>query len=270
MSELVKSNYEMMLPKNFDELARFSKMLSSSDLAPKDYKGKPENVAVAIMYGYEIGLQPMQAVQNIAVINGRPCVWGDAMLAVIQGRKDCEDITETLENGVATCMIQRAGKSSVTRDFSIEDAKKAGLWGKQGPWTQYPNRMLQMRARAFAIRDAYADVLRGVQIREEVEDYPKKEKDITKKAKVVEKNETVQERPASEAEAVDAVDVPAALTEEQEERLSNFIELIKAAANAKDLQAIFADAWKFAKDLPEAAKTALQQVKDARKSELKI
>src|SRR5690606_6210149 len=55
--------------------------------------------------------------------------------------------------------------------FSVADAKKAGLWGKQGPWQQYPKRMLSMRARAFALRDGFADVLRGLGIAEEVQDH---------------------------------------------------------------------------------------------------
>jgi hypothetical protein len=56
--------------------------------------------------------------------------------------------------------------------FSVEDAKRAGLWGKQGPWTAYPKRMLSMRARGFAIRDCFADVLKGLITAEEAQDYP--------------------------------------------------------------------------------------------------
>tara|TARA_R110002020_G_scaffold37892_1_gene114463 strand:- start:30 stop:494 length:465 start_codon:yes stop_codon:yes gene_type:complete len=51
-------------------------------------------------------------------------------------------------------------------------AKKAKLWGKPGPWTQYPARMLQVRARAMALRDQFADVLSGIHIGEEVRDIP--------------------------------------------------------------------------------------------------
>ena len=58
----------------------------------------------------------------------------------------------------------------MVREFSMQDAKQAGLTGKQGPWSQYPRRMLQMRARAFALRDVFADVLRGVHVAEEAQD----------------------------------------------------------------------------------------------------
>ncbi len=45
------------------------------------------------------------------------------------------------------------------------------MLGKQGPWTQYPERMLKLRARGFTLRDAFPDVLKGIKAREEVEDY---------------------------------------------------------------------------------------------------
>jgi hypothetical protein len=65
--------------------------------------------------------------------------------------------------------------------FNMEDAKKAGLAGKQGPWQTAPKRMLQMRARAFAARDLFADALKGIKSVEELRDYPdeREERDIT-------------------------------------------------------------------------------------------
>jgi hypothetical protein len=59
-----------------------------------------------------------------------------------------------------------------TASFSISKAKKAGLWGKAGPWQEYPDRMLKMRARGFAGHDAFPDVLRGVRLAEELQDVP--------------------------------------------------------------------------------------------------
>ena len=58
----------------------------------------------------------------------------------------------------------------MVKTFSYEDAKRAGLWGKQGPWTQYPQRMAQMRARSWAVRDAFPDLLRGISVYEEQQD----------------------------------------------------------------------------------------------------
>ena len=120
----------------------------------------------------ELGLQPMQAMQSIAVINGRPSLWGDAMLALVKAHPAFEWIKEECDGNVATCTIKRRGEPEVVQSFSLEEAKRAGLTGKQGPWTQYPKRMLQMRARGFALRDAFPDALRGVVSAEEARDTP--------------------------------------------------------------------------------------------------
>ena len=58
------------------------------------------------------------------------------------------------------------------RKFSVADAKKAHLWGRRGPWENYPERMLQMRARGFALRDSFPDALKGVITVEEAQDFP--------------------------------------------------------------------------------------------------
>jgi hypothetical protein len=135
-----------------EQVWKLAKIAASSDLVPKDYKDKPQNVMVAWEMGRDLGLKPMQAVQNIAVINGRPSLWGDAMLAVIQSHPEFDYIDEDVTNGVATCKLKRKNKPVVVRTFSESDAKAANLLGKQGPWTQYKSRMLQMRARGFVMR----------------------------------------------------------------------------------------------------------------------
>jgi hypothetical protein len=161
-----------MQPSNMDEAFRLADMLADSELVPKDFRGKPGNVMVAMQWGMEIGLKPMQSLQNIAVINGRPCLWGDAVIALVRGSSVCEYVSETDDGKAATCVVKRRGEAEQVRTFSMDDAKTAGLLGKQGPWTQYPKRMRQMRARAFALRDVFPDVLKGIQIAEEVMDYP--------------------------------------------------------------------------------------------------
>jgi len=107
----------------------------------------------------------------------------------VQASPVCEDVQEYFENEgtpnpVAVCVAQRKGRKPVIAKFSVEDAKRAGLWGKQGPWTAYPKRMMQMRARGFALRDAFPDVLKGLITAEEAHDYPdeakpKQPRDIT-------------------------------------------------------------------------------------------
>ena len=166
-----KQNFSLA-PKDLDEAMRFADMLAGSSIVPKDYIGKPGNCLVAIQWGMELGLQPMQAMQSIAVINGRPSLWGDAMLALVKAHPAFEWIKEECDGNVAICTIKRRGEPEVVQSFSLEEAKRAGLTGKQGPWTQYPKRMLQMRARGFALRDAFPDALRGVVSAEEARDTP--------------------------------------------------------------------------------------------------
>lgn len=182
MSNIVSQGFA---PATMEEAMKFSEMLARSSMVPRQYQGKPEDVMVACQWGREIGLAPMQALQNIAVINGKPSVYGDAAMALVQASPVCEGIEEMIENEgasnpVAICIAHRKGRKPVVAKFSVEDAKRAGLWGKQGPWTAYPKRMLQMRARGFALRDAFPDVLKGLITAEEAADYPDQPaKDIT-------------------------------------------------------------------------------------------
>ncbi len=166
----------ILKPSTFTELVQFGQFAARSSMVPPAYKGKPEDVVLAVQMGSELGLAPMQALQNIAVINGRPALWGDAMLALCKQHPAwagcAETITGTGDAMVARCEVRRNGDAPVVSTFSVEDAKKANLWGKAGPWTTYPKRMLQMRARGFALRDAFPDALRGLVSAEEAADTP--------------------------------------------------------------------------------------------------
>src|ERR1051325_3957629 len=81
-----------MNPETVKEGMDLAQWIAKSDLAPKDFKDKPQNVLIAMQMGLEVGLSPMQAIQNIAGINGRPSVWGDSVLALYQNHKDLESI----------------------------------------------------------------------------------------------------------------------------------------------------------------------------------
>jgi hypothetical protein len=161
---------DFMVPRTLDEAWQLCERLASSELVPKDYRGKPENILVAMQWGREIGLKPLQALQNIAVINGRPNLWGDAVLALVLASPVCRDVIETYEGEgeakCAVCIAQRHGKQDKLGTFSIADARQAGLINKQSPWQGYPDRMLKMRARGFALRDQFADVLKGFNVLE--------------------------------------------------------------------------------------------------------
>ncbi|MGH8381776.1 recombinase RecT [Pseudomonas sp.] len=172
MSDLAIKPTFSLAPQNIDEALRFADYLAKSTIVPKDFANNPGNILVAIQWGMELGLQPMQAMQNIAVINGRPALWGDAVIALVRSSPLCEYIYESDDGETATCRVKRRGEEEQVRTFSMTDAKLANLVGKQGPWSQYPKRMRQMRARAFALRDVFPDVLRGMPVAEEVQDIP--------------------------------------------------------------------------------------------------
>jgi hypothetical protein len=163
----ISNGVTAIVPRDMDEVGRLATGIAKSGLAPQGMN-KPEQIMVAILHGLEVGLPPMQAVQRIAVINGRPAIWGDAVPAILWSKGF--QIKEWSESGTAYCTVTRPDGSTVTRQFTVDEAKRAGLWGRKGPWTQYPERMLQMRARGFACRDAAADALSGMYVVEEVQD----------------------------------------------------------------------------------------------------
>ncbi len=167
------------------ELWSFATVLVRSSMAPKGMS--TEGAAVALQLGAELGLPPMAAIQNIAVINGRPSLWGDAQLAVCRATGELEAFTEWYEQGgkkltrnpqtftddtTAVCVVKRRGMEPMESAFSVADAKRAKLWGKQGPWTEYPHRMLRNRARSYALRDTFGDALRGLLSSDEASDAP--------------------------------------------------------------------------------------------------
>jgi hypothetical protein len=162
-------------PKTLDEAITFCKFLANSELVPKDYRNKPENVLVAIQMGAELGIAPMQALSGIAVINGRGAVWGDLLLAIIQSSPAYEWHKEWFEGSgdtrTAICQMKRRGSEVHEVRFSRADAVKADLLGKD-TYKKYGDRMFQMRARSFCGRDKFADVLKGIISAEEAMDYP--------------------------------------------------------------------------------------------------
>lgn len=158
----------------FSELENLAMILGKSDLVPKDMIGKPANILLGMMFGNEIGLTPAQALQNVMVVNGRPTLWGDATMGLVEnsGLQDWwkDEYLPTLNGGTWRFTTKRRGREPVTREFSMDDARTAGLAKKEGPWQLYPKRMLFHRARSWALRDVYPDVLKGIRYYEEERD----------------------------------------------------------------------------------------------------
>lgn len=166
------------------------KVILDSGFGPKDCKG-PAHIVVACAMGARLGLDPFTAMHGIAVINGKASLYGDAMLAVCQNHHEWEDFAESWtgqkyhDDFTAVCTVKRKGREPKTETFNVLDAKQATLWNKAGPWTTNPGRMMMMRARAFALRGAFADILAGFHGREEMED-----------SQLVDVTETATVRPA--------------------------------------------------------------------------
>lgn len=170
-----------MRPRNSEELFRMSKLLWESGWCPTSYKNLNQ-VIVAGAMGMELGLTLFQAVRSIAVINGRPSLWGDAMLALVRSSAKCKSVKEWFENlnpdgsvgekTVACCRSIRNGDPEpIETRFYWQDAKTAGYLGKD-TYKAHLKRMLQMRARGFCLRDAFPDLLNGIITAEEAMDYP--------------------------------------------------------------------------------------------------
>jgi hypothetical protein len=163
-----------------------------------DEKQAVAQATMAILMGLEIGSPPMQSLQNITVINGRCMIWGDLVPALVRGNghKMREWIDGNGDAMVAHCEIIRGDTGeAIHGEFSVDDAKQARLWQTEAkikkyhdkppvdndsPWYRFPKRMLQMRARGFAARDGIADIMKGMQVREEHIDLERDEyQDIT-------------------------------------------------------------------------------------------
>ena len=163
-----------IVPENIEQAFRLATAIAAANMAPKAYNRDANSIMIGIMHGMEVGFTPMAALQSIAVINGMPVIWGDGALALVRASGLLEEVKETTtgegDQAKANCWVKRKGEEGMERSFSVADAKKAELWGKKGPWQTYPQRMLLMRARSWALRDGFADVLRGLHIAEEAQD----------------------------------------------------------------------------------------------------
>lgn len=157
------------------DLWQFAQLYAASGMAPKGMSA--EAIAVAIQTGMEVGLSPAQSVQSIAVINGRPQIYGSAAQALVEASGLMADFDFYFEEDgkrtdhpvkfgdttAAVCVTLRRGrKRAYTTRFTVADAKRAGLWDKTGPWKNYPARMMHWRAVGHNLADNFGDVLKGL------------------------------------------------------------------------------------------------------------
>lgn len=176
---------------NLAQAKAFAMEIASSGCAPKGMN-TPGAVLLAMQIGAELGFSPMQALQNVVVVNGRATLMGTSAIALMNGSGllepgtkvefGCRPTTEqeklSMGRLVGYCRTQRAGQAPVETLFSQTDAETAKLWGKEGPWRQYPKRMLQFRAVGFHFKDHWSDIGHGIMIDAEARDMPR-ERDVT-------------------------------------------------------------------------------------------
>jgi hypothetical protein len=161
----------------FDDAFRFAKVVVTSGLAPKGID-TPEKALIAIQAGAELGFSPMRALAAVTVINGRAGLMGEAALAKIRDSGICSKPPVVKVDGEGDArrgfvrFQRRDMDEAVEVSFSVAEAKKAKLWTKGGPWTEYPDDMLGWRAVARMGKLYFSDVLLGLTIAEELQDYP--------------------------------------------------------------------------------------------------
>jgi len=163
--------------RTLNDYYRFAQFVVAAGMLPPGVVNEAA-VVIVLQRGAEVGLLPMQSLQSIYIVNNSPHLYGDAPKAIVEGSGLLEDCKEFEEGTYPekdyrwVCVVKRRGRSKRRSEFSISDAETAQLWGKKSkegkpsPWVLYPKRMLMWRARGYALRDEFPDVLKGFPIRE--------------------------------------------------------------------------------------------------------
>jgi len=165
--------------KSFSDIMVFSKAIASSNLVPSDYKEKPADICLCIAMGLEKGLSPFQSMLSISVIKGRPCLWGNAQLALAQKTGELENYKiefsgeRKTDNWECKATVKRKG-IEWSNSYGWIDAKEGGLLGKDN-WIKSAKAMMENRASSAVLRRAFSDVFCGVYSVEEMEDISQEE-----------------------------------------------------------------------------------------------
>lgn len=135
--------------------------LAESNLVPRTLQHKPSDIMVILLAGREIGVPPVMALSKIHVIDGRPSMSAELMLALVL-RSGHELVIAHTDHLSCTVEARRRGaQKSSSFQFSMSDAETAGLAGKQ-VWKAHPAAMLRARAISAACRAVFPDVLMGI------------------------------------------------------------------------------------------------------------
>lgn len=148
---------------NLQERAAYIARIAPSTILPTAYRGNPANAFVAAETGAALGLEPLQALASISVINGRATLSADLMAAVIRRAGHTLRIVENSPESVTATLIRADDKTfKFEATWDKDKAVKAGLWGQKGPWSQYSTQMLRARAITEVARQGASEALMGM------------------------------------------------------------------------------------------------------------
>lgn len=162
MSESHNTKALAIIPTSLPEVQSMAEILAKSNLLPEGLKGKAPDVVVQILAGQELGLAPMASIRGVHIVQGKPLLSADTMVALVLGSGLAEYFSLVEETDVkVTYETKRKGSPHAQRaTWSDEDTKLAGLNTKDN-WRLHKKQMRRARARAILARDVYPDVLAG-------------------------------------------------------------------------------------------------------------
>lgn len=156
------SNIEISRPLTPAEVNwKTAQKIANTPFVPSAFRGKPEAVFAAILYGDELGLGPMQSLNSIHVIEGKPSMAPELMRALVARAGHRLDVKLASNDKVILWGKRADNDSEATVEWSMKDAAQAGLSGR-GAWKTYPRAMLLARATSELCRMIFADVVAGL------------------------------------------------------------------------------------------------------------
>lgn len=148
-------------PQNdLDSAYRLAQNLAVSSLLPNDLKGKPSDVFVILLYGQELGLAPMQALQTIDVMKGRPALRANLWVALARKAGHKVRVVEETDTSCTVKVVRNDDPEPHVVTYTLDDAKTAGLLSNSN-YTKNPKAMLYARAASTACRRACPEVALG-------------------------------------------------------------------------------------------------------------
>jgi hypothetical protein len=277
-----------LVPQSMPEAWQFAQAAAKSNL----YAVKSAESALMILStGLDLGLAPSQALRGIDIIEGKPRLSADLMVAVVKARRDlCKyfRLVESTDERAEWETWREGEPEPVRMAFTKADAEKAGLWGRS-TWKAHARTMLRHRAASQLARAVFQDVLFGIYTPDEHDDIresraheppPAPQRATVSNLRAVEHRSKPSEQVTPESPAEDVAPSPHSggtpippnpsdpihgLAEEDVVRIEKYKARIAAASSLVDLNALAPEI----KALPEAMRRELRPVFEARREELR-